>query len=737
MTEWKPTSKFEDDIQRSFGTPDVRAEFKHTLYIRLISQPITNQKKQTAFLRLQTGWKVAFVILIALVITIFIIGPRQVYAEIRQLFGYVPDVGIIEQQNGLRVLAEPVSQTRNGVTVSVNQAILTQTETKILYGVAGIPLTAYAQDESISGCNQHEYLRLPNGTQIQITAPIPSDVEEAILVIPCIANTLPGSTPENWEIPLNFVAASPDFKVLPVVEVTNTSPNLSASSTEINSSNEPAYYASVSVDKMIETETGYILMGRVLPNLPEGSWFQITGPFVIQDANGKQVSYSLPTDVQLPDLTTLPKGSSEWAVEFEGEGVKFPITLSVSGVAMKPLDPQANAKVCVDVGANPQPGQTWELNQQVELAGKNFQLVSLIANTDGYSFHFELGEELASIDVAIEGYQADGAGGGGVNTSLMYSSLPKGLLTIVLSNPVVKTPVQTWQASWQPEQIREFPAKASAGICFDANSLPTLPLLPVETEGRLTLTQLNPQVRVISVKLDGSDLQVLANNSAQAALSPDGSMLASMPAEGITVENLQTGESFTIEGTIGRDNYWSPDGHWLATINANNGYGISVINLSTHALTQLSNLGTESLAGWSADSANLYYAIPGATGDGFLLRKVDVATGGTQDLFVLEYSSLKAPMPRISPNGNWIAYRAKDNSSLYIKPMDGSSARLVLDNPANAINGIAWSQNSQILAVSLITSDFPEGQVVLLNPDNCSAYRLQNVMGIVEGVFLP
>ena len=52
---------------------------------------------------------------------------------------------------------------------------------------------------------------------------------------------------------------------------------------------------------MIETETGYILMGRVLPNLPEGSWFQITGPFVIQDANGKQVSYSLPTDVQLPD----------------------------------------------------------------------------------------------------------------------------------------------------------------------------------------------------------------------------------------------------------------------------------------------------------------------------------------------------------------------------------------------------------------------------------------------------
>ena len=36
---------------------------------------------------------------------------------------------------------------------------------------------------------------------------IPADVNEAVLVIPCLANTLPGKAPENWELPLRFVPA--------------------------------------------------------------------------------------------------------------------------------------------------------------------------------------------------------------------------------------------------------------------------------------------------------------------------------------------------------------------------------------------------------------------------------------------------------------------------------------------------------------------------------------------------
>ena len=63
------------------------------------------------------------------------------YAIGRSL-GYIPGVGIIEQGAPIRVLAEPVSQTREGITLTVDQAYLTPERTILSYTVSGIPLEA-------------------------------------------------------------------------------------------------------------------------------------------------------------------------------------------------------------------------------------------------------------------------------------------------------------------------------------------------------------------------------------------------------------------------------------------------------------------------------------------------------------------------------------------------------------------------------------------------------------------
>ncbi|HSV85802.1 MAG TPA: hypothetical protein VLH85_04450 [Levilinea sp.] len=55
-------------------------------------------------------------------------------------------------------------------------------------------------------------------------------------------------------------------------------------------------------------------------------------------------------------------------------------------------------------------------------------------------------------------------------------------------------------------------------------------------------------------------------------------------------------------------------------------------------------------------------------GDGFVLRSVTVHTGASHDLFALDGSSLKAPYPDVSPDAQWVAYRASDNSSVYLLP---------------------------------------------------------------------
>jgi hypothetical protein len=90
-------------------------------------------------------------------------------------------------------------------------------------------------------------------------------------------------------------------------------------------------------------------------------------------------------------------------------------------------------------------------------------------------------------------------------------------------------------------------------------------------------------------------------------------------------------------------------------------------------------------------------------------------------------------MPAVSPDGKWIAYRASDNSSLYLKAMDGSPARLLLDNPAIAINGLAWDKGSNYLGISLITDSEQDGEVILLEPDNCEVYRL-GLRGMLDGI---
>ncbi len=458
MNEWSSTPQFEENVRQSFGVPKIRSEFISRVQGELIQRASAKSQKARLWAGLRPAWTVVLAILALMVIGTLVKGPQRVYAIVLQIFGYIPGIGIVDQNGPIRMLAEPISVTREGITVSVNQAILTATETRLDFGVSGVPLSAYPKEEAVSGCIELEYLRLPDGTRIAVNAPIPANVNEATFVLPCIFNTLPGTVPGDWELPLHFVAAPSDLTILPVIEVTpRVSPTVrepdphSETPTAITKLTTQAQ-AVVSVDKIIETEDGYILLGAVRPNIPEGSWLQVTGAATIQDAEGKKVIYSFPNDIQpLDDDPNLLQGGFPWVMQIKGTGVKFPLTIRFSGVIISQVDPQASAKITVEVGTNPQPEQVWEVNQDIKLAGNTIRLVSVTAQADGYSFRIDPGQNLSGVGVQIEGYQAIGGGGGsgtwgGVfNTSLAYSQLPKGQLTLLFTNPLSASPSEIWQ----------------------------------------------------------------------------------------------------------------------------------------------------------------------------------------------------------------------------------------------------------------------------------------------------
>ncbi len=498
----------------------------------------------------------------------------------------------------------------------------------------------------------------------------------------------------------------------------------------------------VSVDKIIETKDGYILLGSVRPHLREGERLQITGIATIRDVVGKKVAYSFPSDVRPSNNPSYTQGGFGWVMQFKDAGVKFPLTISFPGVILYPLDPQASAHISIDVGSDPQLNQVWQADQSVELAGFPIRLVSVSVLADGYSFRIDPGR-LSQVSVEINGVKASGGSGGGASrgefaTSMIYQNPPKGVLDIRLFNPVSAGPSTTWQVEWQPERPRAFTTAGGKNqACYNANTFTTIKPLPKGLDGQVIYTQLNPQIKIILSTLDGSEKEVVAFGKSRAALTLDGKRLAYTYQNGIEIQELRGGNPATLPDITGRDLHWSPDGTRLAYVNSGKSSGIFIIDADGKNKKQITNLGYESIAGWSPDGSALYYAIPAATKDGFLLRSADVNSVETQDVFVLENSSRKEPMPALSPDGKSIAYRASDNSSLYIKPMDGQPARLILDNPAIAIDGIVWEKEGHLLGVSLVTGENDEGVMILMQVDNCETYRLPGLSGELDGIIIP
>ncbi len=505
--------------------------------------------------------------------------------------------------------------------------------------------------------------------------------------------------------------------------------------------------ALVSVEKVIQTEDGYILIGSVRPQVPAGSWIQATGPATVRDARGKKVSYTYPQDVQPLDDTSLSQGGFSWALQIKGAGVNFPLTVGFPGIVISQVDSQASARVAFDAGPNPQTGQEWTLNQDVQLAGNALRLVSVTANADGYSFLIDPGPSLSGASVQIDGYQPVGGGGGGgwkgeYTSSLAYRELPKGQLTIVFSNPLAASDTQSWQGNWQPQAPSPdwpTPSAAPYPVCLNPDSINQLKPLPAGLDGRVLLSEMNPALNLILAGMHGSQRQVLAPGGSRGALTADGARLAYSANEGITILDLASGKTSVLKGIQGRDLHWSPDANQIAYVTSGDAYGVFVVGRDGKNPIQLSNLGYESIAGWSPDGKQLYYAIPGSSNTGFLLKAVNPATGETRDLFILENSSRKAPMPAISPDGKWVAYRGVDSSSLYLIHTDGTEGHLLMEDPSPgvAVSGIAWGPGGDLLGVSLITPGDQDGEVILLQPEGCEAYLLPSLHGELDGMSIP
>lgn len=185
-------------------------------------------------------------VLIALFVLLALSG---VAYALGRAFGYIPGVGLVENTGDMRVLAGPASATRDGVTLTITQALVYPDHIQLVYEVSGLAPENngfYAEDGqsdpkafcggvAVGDTPNKEgdpVLLLPDGTRVErmdgyddrypensyaampvYLTSLPADVTELTVTFQCIYNARHGAAPENWEIPvsLEYVPAGTAF----------------------------------------------------------------------------------------------------------------------------------------------------------------------------------------------------------------------------------------------------------------------------------------------------------------------------------------------------------------------------------------------------------------------------------------------------------------------------------------------------------------------------------------------
>lgn len=739
----------------------------------------------------------ALAMILALLALLLLTG---VAYAIGRLTGFIPGIGFV-QKDSLRVLAESVSQTQDGITVSIEQVFADSERTIIIYKAEGLTIAA-ANSNGEGGGNPFgsvQLLRLPDGSTLEesmsysgtpeplldsikteggwpnyvarlVYPPISSDVNELTLLIPVLQNMPIGAAAENWEIIFHLKPAPTDITYAPVIEFTPVPQEVTLVAGETSApalSNIATLNGfTLQLDSVIELEDGYVFTGNLSwdtsiypPEKVSVGWDIVP---VLTDSSGQIIPIE-PVQVDAPYV----EGHRSWSYATHRKAFAGPLTLTINSIQTTFFAPETD--FVIDLGLNPQIGQTWELNHDFQIEGHTLRLLSVrlkesslsldsqsapgckpnVADLD-FSFATDpagIGafvNELVPVSAPTPGCIFGGGGGGGgtneptpdptkFTTPVSYQDIPRGQHRFSIVASIPKLINGPWQVTWTPPLTSEPTPTPAAGACLTLDKWNQLSArndpLPSGLGGKILTTAdeggLWPAVYIGT--LDGT-ASTKIGTATWSSLSTDGTRLAYSVEDGIHIHNLSNGENYAI-GSDGYRIIWSPDSTRLMYTNASN---LFIANVDGSGLRKI-DIGSAQVispTGWLPDNQTIVYAVMG--GDGFTFTTHNLQSGETKKLFTIQN---KAGFGAISPDGQWISFADRifgaNNWGIFISRLDGSDRRMVAEPEVPTGFASVWSPDSQWLIVTTMKNDgsyIP----VLVNPFTCGVARL-NINGTIEG----
>lgn len=481
----------EEMVKSISGGPEPDAVFLNSLREQFISKGIatahknagTNikQTSRRGFLTLRLAWGIGIILLIV-TLAMLASSPTIVNA-LKRMFGFMPGVGLVEESSTLRVLAAPLSAEKDGVSINITQIAANGEKTIVIYEYPAIQVDYNTFHPPATFKDDHPSLQLPDGTRLDARLgrripssipniisyllefpPLPSDVNDATLVLTRLAGLLPGAGPEDWSIPFQ-VSLAPPGTILPVYSVNETE-TVSPSATEarISSPQPPSkvdstYGIKSTLESFIRVDDGYLLIGSVqwdAQNYPAYAVDPMIDYATVTDTAEKPIKFEPMYGVEKPQNEEF---RSYWAIKVADTNFQPPLRISITSMVVNfkagsfQFDPRENLL----------PGQKFPLNADVLVAGKNVHFSeaqlnrSEFDNNLGFVFTAQTEPDfLGDLYVSLPINQCTGGGGSyptepstelHIYSSLCRSDLPSGPLDVQVSGADL---FGAWVVTWQP-----------------------------------------------------------------------------------------------------------------------------------------------------------------------------------------------------------------------------------------------------------------------------------------------
>jgi len=407
-----------------------------------------------------------------------------------------------------------VSDTRDGITLTVQSAFLSADQTIITYAISDLPLEMKRTQFGDPECLTPVYLTSPDGSKIEASgingglAPdgsfvheihfsgsFPSNFNHATLIFPCLEGTALGKGPVDWPIALAFKLAPENIIVYPATlmppqaKIENTVPSLVDASAQPEPKTEAVGMPAMIVDGDRQDEM--VVLSVV--EKPEAYWvtwaypfrhdddIQINGqlyvaPFnpVLYDATGAVVSepdhetqlelweYEDSLRNQLSDQDRLKYGMTMRTFAVPKSGVVFPVYAKQSVYERSFPEKEVSAEIEFDGTSVQTSNKPVEINQEIQLGSVKFELKAIEKNPrGGYSFLFD-GSEGKVIQCLVELVNQPTNVGGSSSLNLddpyhfyqavIYTQIPTSKLTVRVSQPAVLENLISFIGSWSPEK---------------------------------------------------------------------------------------------------------------------------------------------------------------------------------------------------------------------------------------------------------------------------------------------